>query len=176
MLMPLTVAVALLPAKSKASRDTDWPAPFAVMVTSSGQTATFDPSSAQVKCTFTGPTYQPPSPSWPLTTAPEIVGAVLSSLTVTESVPRLPATSNASPLTIKPAVSSATVTSGVVLVGSTPEPPSLSFASKCTVTSDLFHWSAFGEGASVWVTIGAMLSYFSDTPFCVSLLPALSTA
>ena len=106
MLMPSTVAVAVLPAKSTACRVTDWFAPFSVSVTSSGQTATPASESEQVKCTFTGPTYQPPLPSWPLTIAPLIDGAVLSSLTLTESVPRLPATSNASPLTVRPAVSS----------------------------------------------------------------------
>src|SRR4051812_9788945 len=176
MAIPLTVALASLPATSIALPLTDWPGPLAVSVTSSGHTATPDRGSEQVKCTFTGPTYQPPAPSWPLTIAPVIDGAVLSSLTVTASLPRLPAISNASPSTERDAVSAVTATSGVVLDASTPEPPSLSLASKWTVTSDAFHWSAFGDGATVWVTIGAMLSYFRLTPFLGSRLPALSTA
>jgi hypothetical protein len=109
-------------------------------------------------------------------TAPLIDGAVLSSFTFTESLPRLPATSKASPSTVRPAVSSWTRTSCVMVAASTPEPPSLSVASKCTVTSLEFHSFAFGVGASVWVTIGAMLSYLSETPFRGSLLSALSTA
>ena len=46
------------------------------------------------------------------------------------------------------AVSVATVWSGVVVDASTPEPLSSSFASKCTLTSELFHSSAFGAGVS----------------------------
>src|SRR5439155_10296149 len=114
--------VPLLPAKSTASPETDWPAPFAVSVTSPGQTATLERSSEHVKWTFTGPTYQPPSPRGPPTTAAEIVGAVLSSMTIAESTPRLPARSYASPSTARPAVSSLTSTSEVVREESTPEP------------------------------------------------------
>ena len=69
-----------------------------------------------------------------------------------------------------------TVWSGVVLDASTPEPWSLSFASKCTFTSELFHPSAFGAGVTVCVTVGAMLSYFRSTVLAGSSLPALSTA
>jgi hypothetical protein len=59
---------------------------------------------------------------------------------------------------------------------STPEPPSLSLASKWTVASLLFHSSAFGAGVIVCVTVGAMLSYLSDTAFGGSAFPALSIA
>src|SRR5262245_24140448 len=92
-LMPLNVALALLPATSMADRVTDWFAPLAVSVTPSGQMATLERPSLQVKWMVTGPMYQPLLPCCPDTTAPLIVGAVLSSLTITESVPRLPAKS-----------------------------------------------------------------------------------
>ena len=103
-----------------------------------------------------------------------MVGAVLSSLTVTESVPTLPAVSVAEPLTTCPAVSVETVTGAVTLA--TPEPESSSLAVNVTVKSLLFQSFAFGAGAIVWVTVGAMLSHFRATEFDVSTFPALSTA
>jgi hypothetical protein len=175
-LIPLTVAAAVLPARSTASRVTDWPAPVPVSVTSSGHAATSESASAQAKRTVTGPTYQPPSPRSPLTIEPVMSGGVLSSLTVTESLLRLPATSYASPVTTRPAVSSSTTTSGVVRASSTPDPPSLSLALKWTVTSSRFQACAFGPGVSVCVTIGAMLSYRNVAPLIGSVLPARSTA
>src|SRR5918911_46841 len=106
--------------------------------------------------------------------APLMVGTVLSSLTVTESVPRLPARSLAWPLTTWPAavVSALTTWSGVTVAGSTPEPRASSLASKWTVVVALFQPAALAAGVSVWVTVGAMLSYFSATWFGASLLPA----
>ena len=64
----------------------------------------------------------------------------------------------------------------MVLDASTPEPESLSFASKCTFTSELFHSSALGAGVTVCVTVGAMLSYCRVAVLTGSVLPALSTA
>src|SRR5438067_7009454 len=134
------------------------------------------PWSAHVKWTVTGPVYQPPALGL-VVAAPAMVGAVLSSLTVTESVPTLPARSAALPLTSLPAVSVLMVWSAVTVLRSTPEPPiSSSLASKCTVASAWFQPAAFALQVTVWVTAGAMLSYFSDTPPFVSELPALSTA
>src|SRR5918993_1364028 len=97
MLIPPTDAVAVL-------------APLAERTTGSGQVATPDRASAQVKVTVTGPLYQPLAVLVPLVTAPVMVGAVLSSFTVTESVPLLPAVSLDVPLTTWPAVSVETVT------------------------------------------------------------------
>src|SRR5262245_22786584 len=117
--MPLTVADAEFPALS-VTVPTAVLAPLAVRTTGSGQVATPDRPSAQVNATVTGPTYQPLSPLLPLATAPLMVGAVRSSLTVTESLPRLPALSRAEPETSIPAVSSPTRTSGVTVSRSTP--------------------------------------------------------
>jgi hypothetical protein len=105
-----------------------------------------------------------------------MLGAVLSSLTVTLSLPTLPAMSSALPRTSRPAVSVLTTTSAVTVPGLTPDPASLSLASKWTVTSELFQSELFGFGDNVWVTVGAMLSHFSATLLAGSALPALSTA
>src|SRR5437764_11367686 len=104
MLIPETATDAVLPALSVAVPLAVL-APFADRTTGSGQVATPDRASEQVKVTVTGPTYQPLLPLTPLVTAPAMVGLVLSSLTVTESVPTLPAVSFAVPLTSWPAVS-----------------------------------------------------------------------
>src|SRR3954447_20229748 len=136
---------------------TDWLAPLAVNVTSSGQTAILESASLQVKWTVTGPAYQPLEFGF-VVVAPLIVGGLLSSLTVTEPVPRLPAKSSASPLTTLADVSTFTSVSGVSVLGSTPDPASSSLAVKCTVVSALFQSAAFAAGLSVCVTIGAMLS------------------
>src|SRR5947199_255352 len=158
MLMPDTVALATLPAMSVPVRVTDWFAPLALRVTSSGHTATPDRPSEQVKCTVTGPTYQPLPPLVPLMMAPLMLGAVLSSLIVTESVPRLPAVSFAEPLTTVPLVlvSVLTVTSGVMVLGSTPDPGSVSLASKCTVTLLLFQPAALAGGVTGCGAAGAV--------------------
>ncbi len=118
------------------------------------------PVSAHANVTVTALLYQPLEPSVPLGVA-EIVGLVLSSFTVTESVPRLPAKSSADPLTSWPAVSVLRRTSGVIVAGSTPEAPSsaLSTAEKCTVVSSLFQPRAFAAtGRSVCDTVGATSS------------------
>src|SRR4051794_40410236 len=178
MLIPDTEAVPTLSALSLADPSTDCAAPLLDRVTSSWQEARPDSASAQVKWAFTGLTYQPFLPTVPLVTAPLMLGLVLSSLTVTESLPVLPAVSLAEPLTTTPPVlvSVLTTWSGVTLPAATPEPGSVSLASKCTVTSLLFQSAAFAFGFTVWVTDGAMLSYFSATWLAGSTLPATSTA
>jgi hypothetical protein len=173
MAIPPSVAVAELPARSVA-------VPLAVFVplvestTGSGQTATPDRPSEQVKVTVTGPSYQPLAVLLPAVMAAVMIGAVLSSLTVTESVPMLPAPSFAVPVTTLPAVSVETVTGAVRLAS--PEPASSSLAVNVTVTSRLFQSSALGVCDREWVTVGAMLSHFRATLLTVSLLPAVSTA
>src|SRR5688572_3575104 len=130
MLMPDTVLLPTLSALSVAVRVTDWPSPLVetVMFSSSGQTAMPDRASEQVNFTPTGLTYQPLLPTVPDTTEPLMLGAVLSSLTVTESVPMLPAVSLAEPLTTRPValVSVLTTWSGVTLPATRPEPGSVS--------------------------------------------------
>src|SRR5919109_3311503 len=176
MLMWSTVALLALPALSTAEAVSDWLAPLPVRVTSSGQTAMPDRASEHVKRTVTGPVYQPLDPSVPETTAPLMVGGVLSSLTEAESAPTLPAVSLAWPLMTCPLVSSWTSTSGVIEPGSTPDPRSSSLAVKWTITSSAFQPAAFGVGDRVWVTVGAMLSYLIPMVFLGSWLSALSIA
>src|SRR3954464_955262 len=101
MLIPETLPVPPLSATSLAEPLADWAAPLLDSVTSSWQEAIPDSVSAHVKCTLTGLTYQPFLPTVPLTTDPLMVGFVLSSLMVTESVPVLPAVSLAEPLTAR---------------------------------------------------------------------------
>src|SRR5437764_14077740 len=88
MLMPVTVTLALLPALSTAVPVTLWLAPLPVSVTSGWQLAMPDPGtpaamagSLHVKCTVTGPLYQPPALG-EVVGAPEMVGAVWSILTL----------------------------------------------------------------------------------------------
>src|SRR3954447_1820124 len=171
--MPPTVAVAVLPARSVTVPDAVL-VPLADSTTGSGQAATPESPSAQVKLTVTGPVYQPLALLVPLVMAPAMVGAVLSSLTVTESVPTLPAVSFAVPVTVVPAVSAATVTGA--LMAATPEPASSSLAAKVTVVALLFQAAAFGCGETLCVTAGAMLSHFRATVLRGSALPATSTA
>src|SRR4051812_23320482 len=172
MSMPPTVTVAVLPALSVT-------VPLAVLAplpdstTGSGQVATPDRPSEQVKVTVTGPEYQPLAVLVPLVTAPVMVGLVLSSLTVTVSVPTLPAVSLAVPMTTWPAVSVVIVTGAVVLA--TPDPLSSSLAVKVTVTSPLFQSSAFGLGDRLCSTAGATLSHLRPIVLAASALPALST-
>src|SRR5919106_850136 len=101
--------------------------------------------------------------------AAEIVGAVLSSLIVTESVPRFPARSSAEPLTSMPAVSLVIVTGAVSVEVSTPLPLSWPHAGKVTGRWELFHSSALGFGDRRCVTAGAMLSYLRETLFLDSI-------
>src|SRR5919201_5532113 len=102
MLMPLTVVLAELPAASTAVPVTDWLAPFVVSPWSAGQVAIPESESPQVKCTVTGPLYQPFAFA-AVVGAPLVVGAGFSSLTVTASVPRLPARAVAWAFTTWPA-------------------------------------------------------------------------
>src|SRR3954447_19787473 len=176
MLIPETEAVPTLSARSLAEPVADCAGPLVDSVTSSWQEASPDSASEQVKWAFTGLTYQPFLPSVPLMTAPVMDGLVLSRLTVTESVPVLPAVSLAEPLTTVPLASVLTTWSGVTLPTTTPEPGSVSLASKCTVTSLLFQSDAFPFGLTVWVTVGAMLSYFTAASWEGSTFPATSTA
>src|SRR3954471_5609602 len=175
MLMPLTLAGVLLPALSVAVPAATL-APLAVRTTGSGQVAMPARASEHVKVTVTGPLYQPLAVWVPLVIAPVMAGAVLSSLTMTESVPTLPAVSVAVPVIAWPAVSVETVTGAVRVPVATPEPLSSSLATNVTVTLVLFQSSAFGWGDRLWLTAGAMLSHLSPTLLAGSTLPALSTA
>src|SRR5438552_15444864 len=97
MLIPVTVAVALVPAWLTAVPGTVCPVPSAVTVVGLGQVAMPDCASAQVKVTVTLLLFQP-LPFAAVRTA-VINGLVLSMLTVTVAVVVLPARSVAVPVT-----------------------------------------------------------------------------
>src|ERR671920_1718049 len=111
-----------------------------------------------------------------------MVGLVLSSLTVTESVAVLPALSFAVPLTWVPLVSVLMVLEAVVPPSATqearPEPPVSSAQLKVTVASALFQPAALGAGDTVWLMVGAVLSVGAAVAVteAVAVLPALSVA
>ena len=120
------------------------------MTSSFGHTFTPDSASEHVKWTVTGPVYQPLLPSWPATTSPVIVGAVLSSFTVdvvgalvAGQVERLAEDVEAAEGRLG---GDGLVRRGLGRVHARAQ--SSSFASKCTVTSELFHSSAFGAGVT----------------------------
>src|SRR5919202_4883657 len=195
MLIGLTVVVATLSALSVAVPLTDWLAPLVLSVTplltavapvpvTPVQVWIPDctaPASAQVNFTVTGALYQPLA-FGPVVAAPVMVGAVLSSLTVSASLPRLVATSSAWALMACAMVSvphSASQTkvllSGVVTVPpagvpvasgaphltvvlSTPEPRSSSNAVNFTSTLALVQPAALSFGVVTFLMVGAMLS------------------
>src|SRR5205823_4335049 len=92
MLMPLTVAVAVLSALSETDPVRDWPAPSDDTVCAAGHPGAFSPEgplSAHVKLTTTGTLFQPNE----FATGdrpPVMVGAEPSTWTVTEAVRELP--------------------------------------------------------------------------------------
>src|SRR5688572_11335702 len=136
--------VALLSALSTASPVTVWLCPSDCGFVQVAIPEAAAPGSAHVNVTVTALLYQPLDPRVPVGEA-EIVGLVLSSLILTESVPTLPALSSADPFTICSAVSVLTRTSGVIVAVSTPDPPTSSVAVKWTVVSTLFHPKAFAS-------------------------------
>src|SRR5437763_6109024 len=95
MLMPLTVAEAVLPALSLAVPVTDCAAPSLVRIVGPAQLATAESASAQVKLTVTSLLFQPAAFAAG-DAAPVIVGGVLSTrIPRCAEVAELPATSYA---------------------------------------------------------------------------------
>src|SRR5262249_35708448 len=88
-------------------------------------------------------------------------GAVLSILTLSNSVWELPATSVAVPLAVRVPPSLVSVTGLLTLA--TPESPSV--ALKVTVTSELFQPLAFGFGLTTEFRSGSVLSTLTTTDF-----------
>ena len=179
-LMPLTVAVDVLPALSTAVPVTDWPAPLSDTVVAPGQLRIPDTVSEQVKFTVTGPSFQPAA-FGAGNRDPVITGEPLSSLTVTEPVLVLPTASLATAALVTPAVSALCTSAAGVGPLVTPEPPSV--ADHAIATSELFQPAGFGEGVSAPVTTGPVLSRTNDAvrelavpvqPFAPKLSKALA--
>ncbi len=158
MLIPPTVVLALLSALSTAVPVTDWLAPSPLSVVELVQLLMPDVASAQVKLTVTSLLFQP-LPFAAGERLPVMVGAVLSSLTVTEPVPLLPTRSAA--VAVFSAVPSA-VTLSVAGVGplAIPEPPALSVALQVMETSVRYHPAVLVGAADerLPVTVGPVLS------------------
>jgi hypothetical protein len=144
--------------------------PSALTIVAAGHVATCDSPSAHVKLTVTLVLFHPP-PFAGGEALPEIVGAVLSMLMVAAAEAWFPALSDTVRVTVCPAPSVVSVTAA----GQASTPESASLHAKPTVTPVLFQPFAFAAGASVWVTVGAMLSHFRATALAVSALPDLST-
>jgi len=101
----------------------------------------------------------------------DIVGGVLSRLTVVAAVAEFPALSTAVPATIWPAPSPLTVTG----VGHDAIPLRLSEQAKETVTLELFQPAALGGGAARPESTGSVLSILTVTE-AVATKPAWFTA
>jgi hypothetical protein len=181
--MPVTPVLASLPALSTASPATDWLAPSVERITEPSPVQDWMPdgtvpASAQVKFTVTSALFQPFG--FAALRLALIVGAVLSSFTVTELVAMLFALSVAVPPTSVPFVSVLMVLDAVVPPSATqllrPEPPSLSAQVKVTVASALFQPAALGAGVTLWLIVGAVVSLRVAVCDAVAVLPATSVA
>src|SRR3954452_5928192 len=171
MLMPLTAALALLPALSTAVPSTVWLAPWPRCwgpVTVSMP----DRSSVPLKDTVTSSEYQPAALA-ARSGAPVMAGAVLSMLTVAVPLTLLPALSVAVPVTFWALPSVVTVWGSVQSFR--PDRFAWSTHEKLTATSVLFQPLAFWSGDWLGVTLGEERSTLTVKAWASSLLPALST-
>src|SRR5262245_29498577 len=155
MLMPLTVAVPTLPARSTACPVADWPAPFDERVFGCERLpgATPDRPSVAVNVTTTDELFQPSAFGDGAAEACT-AGAVLSVFSGTLAVAALPAWSRAVPDTTCPAPSVVTVTGAGH--DATPEPGSEHV--NVTTTFELFHPPAFGAGETAVCIVGGASS------------------
>src|SRR4051812_5643194 len=171
MSIPDTVALSLLSAASVALPVTDWlcPSPNSAV---GEQSLTPESASWQTKPTVTFALYQP-YPLGERSGEPEMVGLVLSTLTVAVSLAVLPATSAACPTTTWDSPSAVTGTGAEQ--EAMPDRPSWSAQSNVTVTSVLFHLAAFGWGETWWPIVGADRSMRTVADCRDSTLPASST-
>jgi hypothetical protein len=154
-----TVAEALRSALLTAVPVTDWLAALEETVVGPEQDLIPDIGSEQVKETVTSLLFQP-LPFAAGLRAPVIVGADLSSFTVTEPFPTLPSRSVAVDVLVTPAVFEVCESVPGVGPDATPEPASV--ADQVIETLELFQPAAFGEGATTPVTTGAVLSRMYD--------------
>lgn len=100
MLIPLTMAEALLPALSVQVPVMDCPAPSVLSVVELGEELTPESASVHVKLTVTGPLFQPKA-FGPGLAEPVMTGGVLSILTpLTVKDAEFPARSVAAPVTV----------------------------------------------------------------------------
>src|SRR5436190_1362661 len=175
MLIPPTVAVAVLSALSAAVPVTDWFAALALSVVGPLHVFTPDGLSEQLKPTVTSVLFQPLTFAAGLR-VPVMPGADLSSFTVTEPVPLLPSRSVAVDVFVTPAVLALTESDSGVGPLATPEPASV--ALQAMPTLPLFQPAALGVGATAPVTTGAALSstYEADIGFwCCPVHPLALT-
>jgi hypothetical protein len=165
-----TDALFEFPALSVALPEIFWVAPSAVTVVGEGHVAIPLDTSAHVKETVTSELLQPAAFAAGVADA-EIVGLLLSIFTVAEAVAELPALSVAVRGIICPAPSAETTTGE----GQTEVPLNESLQLNETITSELFHPAAVGDGLIEALMLGIVLSMFSVTA-AVAVFPALSVA
>jgi hypothetical protein len=161
MLMPATVAEALLSALSVALPVTDWLAAEVDNVVGPLQLLMPDGLSLQVKDTVTSVLFQPLAFAAGLR-LPVMVGPPLSSFTVTDPFPTFPNLSVAAEVSVTPNAVVFAFSDWVAGVGplATPEPASV--ALQVMDTLELFQPAAFGAGDSAAVTVGPVLSRTKD--------------
>jgi hypothetical protein len=161
----VTLMVALLSALSTAVPVTAWLEPSPVNILVPLQLLIPDSASEHAKLTATADRFQP----FALAAGealPTMVGAVSSSLTVTEPLPVLPRRSTAVEVRAVPAVFA--VTESVAGLGPEPTPEPVSAADHVMATFDPFHPAGFGAGVADPVTVGPVLSrtYEADCGPC----------
>ena len=152
-MLSVTLAAAVLPAVSVAVPLTTWPAPSVVTTRGAGHEAIPDRSSAQTNVTVVLPFSHPVAVGSGAMVA-EIVGAVLSMLSVTLAAAVLPALSTAVPVTTWPCPS--VLTSREAGHVATPDPESLH--AKLTWTSVRFQPAALAAGDALAVMVGGVVS------------------
>lgn len=157
--LTVSVADAVLPARSAAVPLTSWFAPSVVTVIGAGQLATPEVLSTQVKLTVTSLWFQPARLGWGVIVG-DNVGGVLSMLSVTEVLAVFPARSTAVPETTWFAVSVLTV----IGAGQLATPDSLSEQAKLTVTSLLCQPAALGAGFTTAAIVGGVVSTRNRAP------------
>src|SRR6478609_1306617 len=170
-LIPLTVALAALPALSVAVPVTLWPSP-STRCCGPVMASMPESSSEPVKETVTSSLYQPAELA-ERSGAPVMPGAVLSMLTVAVALVVFPALSVAVPTTFWAKPSVVTVEGAEQVLR--PERSAWSAHAKLTLTSVLFQPWAFWAGAWLGVMLGEDRSTRTVNDWAVSVLPALST-
>ena len=170
-LMPETVADAVLPARSPTDAVAPRFAPSPVMTESTGHSPSIPESaSPHVQCTVTSPRYQPFAFGG-VVGAPLIVGSVLSTFMLSTVLwAALPAASDAVPVTDWPAPSPK-----VCEPVHDTMPDNASPHVNVTFTSALYQPLPFGARSGALVMVGASVSMFNVTGSDAEF-PALSTA
>ncbi len=159
--LTFTPAVAELPAWSWTVPEKNWSAPSVETGIGAGQDTTPLNASEQLNVIVRFELFHPAALGAGLTFA-KMLGGVMSIFTVTEADALFPALSLAVPVTSWPGVSFDTFTGA----GQEATPLLASEHVKVTVTGELFHPAAFGEGVIVAVMMGGTVSLTGGMTDC----------